>query len=305
MKKALSIIMFTLFSIIYAQELGKEVSVTKNWISVIDTYNNELKLSNGSISNRTNKATKDLSLDFYLSENPVDFSNLGVYGTLITKNPINSINRNSSISGITLQNTIKKLPADGTYYQILVLTEKNGDIKDIVQLSSKVFIENGKLITKNEKIAPVEKTNNPSRTDMSGVTDITKPIKLKVVTDNKIILDKEWKINIDYKEFMVQLTGGKIRNNSSEKTNNLIIDVYLVKNNMSSINANFDGIHIGKIPLESMEGKETISKAVLKTNLRAIPPQGTYYIMLTVSETDNAGNAVVRSTKLFKNAITL
>lgn len=307
MKKALSAVALILLSFINAQELGKEISVSKNWISVINLDGNELKLSNGSISNQLNKSTRKLSLDFYLSENPYDASNPDSFGILIAKNPINSLNRNATISGISLQNKIKQVPNDGTYYQILVLTEVNGNVKDITQLRSQILIKNGKLQFKIESEKSEinnNKTPNTSKTDMSGVTDINKPTKLSVKMDNNITLQNEWKIEIDFKNFMVKIIGGDIANNTSKNTGNIVLDVFLTKDNQTEFTGNFQGIHIAKAPLDSIENSKKLLGASIKTNLRAVPPSGTYYLLLTVSKLDASGNQTVVNSKTFKNPIT-
>lgn len=313
MKKALSALALILFSFIYAQDLGKEISVSKNWITVINLDGNELRLSNGSISNHQNKSTRKLSLDFYLSKNPYDNANPDDLGVLVAKNPINSLNRNSSISGISLVNSIKQIPEDGVYYQILVLNEGNGNVRDIAQLRSQIVIENGKLSPKkDDKNTDVSVADNsttePKRTpqaDMSGVTDITTPTKLTIRPDNSISLEKEWKIEIDFKEFMVNIIGGDIANNKMEDANGVILDVFLTKDNQTTFTSNFEGIHISKAPLQQTLAKaKRMTGAKIKTNLRAIPPSGTYYLLLTISETDKDGNQVVINSRTFQNPIT-
>ncbi|SMC60018.1 hypothetical protein [Moheibacter sediminis] len=306
MKKALSALALILLSFINAQELGKEVSVSKNWMSVVNLDGNELRLSNGSVSNHLNKSTKKLSLDFYLSQNPYDVSNPDSYGILIAKNPVNSLNRNASISGISLQNRIKQVPEDGIYYQILVLTDVNGGVKDLTQLRSQIIIKNGKLQPKKEvDNTEINKTpNNTSRTDMSGVTDLSKPTKLTIKSDNSISLENEWKIEIDFKNFMVKIIGGDMANNKSENTGKIVLDVFLTKDNQTVFSSNFEGIQIAMVPLDPIENAKKLIGASIKTNLRAIPPSGTYYLLLTVSELDDSGNQIVVNSKTFKNPIT-
>lgn len=316
MKKALSALALILFSIIYAQELGKEVSLSKNWITVINLNDNELRLSNGSITNNLNKSTRKLSLDYYLSKTPFDASNPEIMGFfMVSKNPISSINRNASISGISLKNKMKQTPEDGLYYQILVLTEINGDVKDIVQLRNQITIEDGSL--QSSKEAPKDNTvitdntqttetsERVSQTDMSGVTDITKPTKLTIRPDNSISLEKEWKIEIDFKNFMVNILGGDIANNKLEDAKGIILDVFLTKDDQTTFTSNFEGIHISKAPLQQTLVKaKRMTGAKIKTNLRAIPPSGTYYLLLTISEMDKDGNQVVINSRTFQNPIT-
>lgn len=316
MKKALSALALILFSFIYAQELGKDVSLSKNWITAINLNDNELRLSNGSITNNLNKSTRRLSLDYYLSQTPLDASNPEITGFfMVSKNPIKAIGRNSSISGISLQNKMKQTPEDGIYYQILVLTETNGNIKDIVQLRNQVTIANGSLQSDNatpkdntavvEGNSAKETSERASQTDMSGVTDMSQPTKLTIRPDNSISLEKEWKIEIDFKNFMVNIIGGDIANNKLEDANGIILDVYLTKDDQTTFTSNFEGIHISKAPLQQTLGKaKRMTGAKIKTNLRAVPPSGTYYLLLTISEADASGNQVVLNSRTFQNPIT-
>ncbi len=302
MKKALSAFVFVLFSLIHAQELGKEVSISKNWITSIN--NNNLSLSNGRIINHTDKSTNRLNLDYYLSSTKYNSSEPGINGILLAQSPINPINKNASISGVSIQNKIDILPQDGTYYQILSLSEYNGSIKDIVGLPRQIVIENGNLqFKKDDDIFSRQSIKQINQT--MALTDLEKPIKLNVKSDNSILLEKEWKINIDYKEFMVMLIGGDIVNNTSENSNKLILDVYLAKENLYELKSNFEGVHIAKAPIDGVANSKRLSNASIKTNLRAIPPQGTYYLLLTLSELDESGNPIIKDTKSFKNAITL
>src|SRR5690606_21199433 len=182
--------------------------------------------------------TKSLSLDLYFSESALDPENLKLEGVLVAKNPINSIKRNSSLSGISLQNSIKNNIPNGAYYQILALTDRDGNLLDLLQLRGGIRVQEGEI---QAYTPPVEKK---SSADMSGVTDLNKPVKLAVSNDNSITLEKNWNLDIDYKNFMINLTGGDIANNKTEQTGNIILDVFLTKDNQTSLTSNFDGMQI-------------------------------------------------------------
>src|SRR5690606_19429677 len=135
------------------------------------------------------------------------------------KNPLKPIKGNNSISGISISNSMVNLPADGTYYQILILTDQSGTIKDAHNLNKQIVIESGKINFKEEEkkealpqtVKSLDDVREINKTD--ALTDLNKPIKINALLDESLTLEKEWKINIDFANFMVNLTGGDIANN--------------------------------------------------------------------------------------------
>lgn len=315
MKKALSAVALILFTLISAQELKtisfnvdninkSQIKISKNWTSAIQ--NKTLTISNGSVTNQTTSSSGRLKIEYYLSPGVLDLSSQKFEGFLIADTPLRSIDRNTSSVGVIIKNTVNNLPPEGSYNPVLVLTNNSGNILDIIQLNGSIIIENG--VISKEKIDQPSETKideKESKADKSGITDLNTPIKLNVNLDNSISLEKEWKINIDFKNFMVDLKGGDIANNTTQDSKNLIIDVYLSKGEAATLTSNFEGIHIAKAPLNPILKSKRAVGASIKTNLRAIPPQGTYHIIMTLSEVDDSGKAVVKNTKSFQNAVTL
>lgn len=311
MKNALFVIgLFCIPFLTFAQEtktisfeqadLAKsDFKISKNWTSTIQ--DKSLTISNGNISNKSNGNSGKLKLEYYLFNSPLNFSSNSINGFLIAETPIRSINRNASSVGVIIKNTVRDLPPQGIYYPVLALSNSNGQILDLIQLSDLIVIENESMAKKQTEIP---KKENESKTDMSAVTDLNKPIKLNVDLDNSISLEKEWKINIDFKNFMINLNGGDIANNTATDSKKLILDVYLSKGE-PAFTSDFQGIHIAKAPLNPIKKSKRTVGTSIKTNLRAIPPQGTYHIIMTLSEVDDSGKAIVKNTKSFQNAVTL
>lgn len=306
MKNTLFVIAFCASILTFAQELKSftfdknnksEFKISTNWNSSIQ--NKSLTISNGSISNKSNGNSGRLKLEYYLFASPLDNSTYNFEGFLIAETPIRSIDKNASSVGIIIKNSVQNLPPDGAYYPVLSLTNSNGKVLDLIQLNDIIIIENENMA---KKVIKAE----DKKADMSGLTDLNKPIKLNVNLDSSISLENEWKINIDFKNFMVDLKGGDIANNTTKDTKNLVVDVYLSKGEAATLTSNFEGIHIAKAPLENpIEKSKKATGVTIKTNLRAIPPQGTYHIIMTLSEVDDSGKAVVKNTKSFQNAVTL
>lgn len=326
MKKALFVIGLFLSVFVTAQELRTvsfdrdqlnktEIKLSATWNS--DIVNKSLSIYNGNISNRSNGSTGGLRLEYYLAPGKVNLSENQLTGYFIAQTPINNINRNTSAIGVSIRNTVTNLPPDGNYYPVLVLTNSNGRILDIFQMDGIIEIRNNSMHQSNivqaepieDKIesvpVPVKTEEKRTATNMSAVTDINKPVKLNVRIDKNIVFEKDWKLEIDYKEFMVSLAGGDIANNTNANTGKLIVDVYFTKDRQADFSSNFNGILVASAPVDPVGGQMKLSSVSIRTNLRAVPPQGVYYMVMTLSEVEDSGKTVLKSFRPFKNPVTL
>src|SRR5690606_25601835 len=132
-------------------------------------------------------------------------------------------------------------------------------------------LKNSNILVDKDRIALVLPPSKPE-TNFEGVTDPNKPIELVVQNDNSLVLDGEWKVEIDFKNFMVSILGGNIINNTANDVKKFKIDVYLTNEKISSISQNFDGLQIASVPFEQViPGNSKAIDTSIKTNLRAIP----------------------------------
>lgn len=330
MKKALFAFSLFLSFLAAAQEIRtisfneeqlkkSEITLSTTWTS--DIINKSLSIYNGNISNRANGNTGGLKLEYYLAPEEINLSKNQFTAYFIAQTPINNINSNTSMVGVAIRTSVQNLPPDGIYYPVLILTSANGRILDIYQMDGIVEIENNAMHKLNivqadvpaAPITPVEQ-NIPqivntkeisTTTNMAGVTDINKPVKVTVRLDKHVVFENEWKIEIDYKNFMVNLTGGDIANNTNQDSENLIVDVYFTTQKEMDFSNNFDGILIASSPVDPVGKQMKLRKVSIKTNLRAIPPQGTYYIVIALSEMDEAGKPAIKSFRTYDNPQTL
>jgi len=317
MKKLLTISMlFTLF-ISYAQELktvkfnesdiAKDLILSKNWNVSLNDLN--INISQGRITNKLGVESRNLKLTYYISNNLVELTTGEFQGFLLSEIPIRPITRNGSIIGINIESRLSSLPIDGNYFQTLVLSDDNGNVKDILQLPMTINVQNNSiaLVKPKEDIVVVDTVEviTETETDFSGVTDPNLPLNLIVSNSELLSLSELWTVEIDWINWAVMINGGKIKNNQSTNSGKLFLDVYLVKEKLQNPIVTFNGFHVATALIrDTMFANTTSSNITVKTNLRAIVPQGDYYILLTLSEEINGEKKVV-SFRNFSNKVTL
>lgn len=134
--------------------------------------------------------------------------------------------------------------------------------------------------------------------------DLNSTYKMAVANDNSLAFNGAWKVEINPKDFMVNVKGGTLSNISENDAQNLTIDVFLIDEKVINLeNSEFNGVKISSANIGSMGAKQNYNNFGVKTNLTTIPNSGNYYILLTVSSTDKDGNQVVRSSRTFENQV--
>lgn len=181
----------------------------------------------------------------------------------------------------------------------MILTDSRGSVLDFKSLNeTQIISKDGTFsIALPEVEEPIMEV--PHQESMTEV-------KITMNEDNSVILGKDWKIDIDFKNFKVNLTGGEISNLRPKEVKNTKIDVFLTKENQDIITKDFSGLRIASANLErSLEGHTKMIDTNVTTDLLQIPPQGTYYILLTLSIIDDEGNWSVKNKRAFTETITL
>ncbi len=307
MKKIILFFTIVVSNLAFGQEIlsinqndlaNSTLKLSHDWMLEID--NQQATIKNGKISNSSSQSSGKMNLELYFSSAPLDLNSDQMEGFLVSTFNLKAIKGNSSFAGVNIQFKDQKIPSDGKYFPVLLLTQ-SGKIKDIVQINRRLKVQNNIVSIFNE----IEEAKNTT-TDTSGITDPNAPVEITVKNDNSITLEGEWKLDIDFKNFLVSILGGNIANNSSQDVDHLKIDVFLTKEKQTAISQNFDGLLIGSVPFESpIKAKNTFVDTSLKTNLRAIPSEGQYYILMTVSEIGSDGKTYMKSYRAFENPITL
>jgi len=269
---------------------NSKISLSDNWVTEIK--DNTVTIYNGRINNQTNQDVKKLELALYLLPEGKSVDNGNIEGYLVTSVPLEKIVQNSNLVGVNIRSSIKNIPPSGKYNSVLVLSNNKKQVVTYKKLNGLVETKDGKIAIYREQVQPVEK-----KPDLNPVT------QMELKEDNAIALEKDWQIDIDFKNFLVNILGGDISNNSPHNTE-VILDVYLTKDNQANITKSFEGVHIASADISKIEAYKKLVQTSVKTNMKAIPASGTYHILLTVSSKDENGKVAVRNKRVFPNTIT-
>lgn len=307
MKNYLLSAVFTLFAfvVISAQELQSinyttneinesKLTLSENWRTVIE--DSHVLIYNGNIKNGSSKNAKNLNVELYLTPKNMA-SNAGViHGYHLTKVPFSNISKSSSLVGINIKSEIKETPPAGQYNPVLVLTDSKGKVLAYQKVENILESKGGQLALLNSQTEPVG--GAPEKPELNPV------VQMDIKEDNSIALEKEWKVEVDFKNFVVKVIGGDITNKTSKDLNNIVLDVFLTKEEQSKISSNFDAVHIASAELTNkIESYKKFVDTTVTTNLTTIPQNGTYHILLTLSVKDEKGNHVVRTKRAFLDTI--
>jgi len=274
---------------------NSKLKLSQDWRLTIE--NQKVAIKNGRISNASSQPSGKMNLELFFSPAPLDLNSEKINGYPVSSFEISGTGGNSALAGVNILFETKQIPPDGNYFPVLILTQ-SGVIKDVFQMkNSNILVQNHTLTLFQPSIK--------NETNFSGVTDPNIPIQMVMLNDSGVTLDDDWKIEIDFKNYMVTLTGGDINNRSSKDIKHLKIDVFLTKEKLSDISQNFDGLQIASIPFnEPIFARSKFSGTKINTNLRAIPPAGPQYILMTVSEVGEDGKTYVKSIRTFEDPFT-
>src|SRR5690625_7174341 len=117
---------------------------------------------------------------------------------------------------------------------------------------------------------------------------------MKHVEDNSVVLDGEWKIEIDFKNFLVKMTGGDIANKVDQPQEDVAFEVFLTDQKLNKISEDFNGVKIASSKLgKPIDKKTTFFDREITTHITQIPQPGTHYIMVTILTPDTDRKSVV------------
>ena len=306
MKKIFLTTMFVFcVSGVFAQELQSvnyttneinesQLVLSTNWITKIE--NNSVLIYNGNIKNESNKNVRNINLELYLVPQKLKQTAGAIKGFHVTKVPFKDVAKKSSLVGVNIENEVSGVPPAGLYDPILILTDKNGKVLTYQKVNSVVESDGAKIAVKNIPLTPDGK--------VMKTPDLYPSFQMDIKEDNSIALENEWKVEVDFKNFMVKVIGGDISNKTSRDLNNVVLDVFLTKDVQNQVISNFDAVHIASAELSNkIESYKKFVDTTITTNLTTIPQNGTYHILLTLSVKDENGNSVVRTKRAFLDTI--
>lgn len=251
------------------------LKLEKKWL--ISDSQEEITFKNGIIKNSGPKQT-DFKIEFYLMSIDTQL-NESTQAYYLDALQFNSIKRNENLTNISLTTQFAENMKDGNYFP-LVLLKKGDAIVDVQQLN--------RLVKLGEE---------PKQ-------EIVTKTQIFTNEDKKFALIGNWDLEIDFKNFMVDITGKEMANYGNNDASDLVLEVFLTTQQFSEIPENFNGVLIATAPIDKVLNKnQSFYDVQVKTNLVNIPPNGTYNILYTLSTQDTEGKQIVRAKKVFEGTL--
>lgn len=251
------------------------LKLEKKWL--ISDSQEEITFKNGIIKNSGPKQT-DFKIEFYLMSIDTQL-NESTQAYYLDAMQFNSIKRNENLTNISLTTQFAENMKDGNYFP-LVLLKKGDTIVDVQQLN--------RLVKLGEE---------PKQ-------EIVTKTQIFTNEDKKFALIGNWDLEIDFKNFMVDITGKEMANYGNNDASDLVLEVFLTTQQFSEIPENFNGVLIATAPIDKVLNKnQSFYDVQVKTNLVNIPPNGTYNILYTLSTQDTEGKQIVRAKKVFEGTL--
>ena len=290
--------------------INKDYSFEGIWKISNDGNTSNYKISGGKLTNYSNKTSQTLFLDLYFapSKASVDLYNLP-----------NKINTNAQLgnlegNGTSFNNVIVTFKgsdvqalSQGDYTPILLLKEKeSGSILNYKVLSNKISLESNNIlidkVVKNVELPQVTNDNTLASTKNIDATlsDIYTPVESSLDIENanrKVKLSGVWKLEIDFNTLMVTVDGinNSIQNLGSKPTNKLKLLVYFSKQNISDAKE-IDGFELLNFDIFPISGNTKAEKLTFTSNITKLVPAGEYYPILVLTEKNDEGNYIIKST---------
>ncbi len=290
--------------------INKDYSFEGIWKISNDGNTSNYKISGGKLTNYSNKTSQTLFLDLYFapSKTSVDLYNLP-----------NKINTNAQLgnlegNGTSFNNVIVTFKgsdvqalSQGDYTPILLLKEKeSGSILNYKVLSNKISLESNNIlidkVVKNVELPQVTNDNTLASTKNIDATlsDIYTPVESSLDIENanrKVKLSGVWKLEIDFSTLMVTVDGinNSIQNLGSKPTNKLKLLVYFSKQNISDAKE-IDGFELLNFDIFPISGNTKAEKLTFTSNITKLVPAGEYYPILVLTEKNDEGNYIIKST---------
>nr|WP_314546939.1 hypothetical protein [uncultured Empedobacter sp.] len=290
--------------------INKDYSFEGVWKISNDGNTSNYKISGGKLTNYSNKTSQTLFLDLYFapSKTSVDLYNLP-----------NKINTNAQLgqlegNGTSFNNVIVTFKASdlqtlaqGDYTPILLLKEKeSGSILNYKVLSNKISLESNNIlidkVVKNVELPQVTDANTLASTKNIDATlsDIYTPVESSLDIENankKLKLAGIWKLEIDFNTLMVTVDGinNSIQNLNSKPTNKLKLLVYFSKQNIVN-EKEIDGFELLNFDVYPVSGNTKAEKLSFTSNITKLIPAGEYYPILVLTEKNDEGNYIIKST---------
>ncbi|WP_068598657.1 hypothetical protein ACF3NR_11215 [Vaginella massiliensis] len=261
------------------------ITLDGNW--VIKKEKNTFYVYGSSITNHSLKPSSYLKLTLYLlSEEELNNSNFG------KKNKIGDLNvgriggNGSKIQNVYIQfeeNLLKKFES-GTYYPVLKLNSNLADIK----ILNAIDLNDGKIEEKKMLATthPSDRVNETTATQEINKVEFA-PIEYRPFYLTVVKLEGQLQLNIDYKNFMVNLGGEEalLKNISSSSSKPIRLRLSLVENYLPGVAAK--GYNVAEFEVDPLEAGTALTNFTFKSSLQNLVPKGSYNPIIQVVEKEN------------------
>lgn len=266
-----------------------ELKLTNDWS--YNLINNQLTVSEGTVSNLTNQTLKDLNLKLFLAPTDVKQSKSSIMAFPAAEASIKKLKSKENRTDIQLKTPETLKVTDGNYEIHLVLFNKSGKVLDYVNTHKKVNFQNGKWVEGVKE--GISKTENQPKTNY----------KLEVKAEKLLKFEKEWKFETKFDSNQIKLTGGSVANYGNNPVSDLVINVFLTKERENSIHSDFKGILIASAQLGELNASSRADVQQITTNLIQHATKGEYYILMTLGVIGENGSYQIYDTRSFETKV--
>lgn len=290
--------------------INKDYSFDGIWKISNDGNTSNFKISGGKLTNYSNKTSQNLFLDLYFvpSKSSLDLYDLP-----------NKINTNAQLgqlegNGTSFNNVIVtfkcsdvQLLSQGDYVPILLLKDREtNSILNYKILSNKISLDSNNIlidrVVDNAELPILTEENTLASTKYIDATlsDIYTTVESSLDIENankKVKLSGVWKLEIDFNTLMVTVDGinNSIQNLGSKPTNKLKLLVYFSRQDIYDVKE-IDGFELLNFDLSPISGNTKLEKLSFNSNITKLVPAGEYYPILVLTERNDQGNYIIKST---------
>ncbi len=292
--------------------INKDFSFDGLWRITNNPQSNTYQINGSRLINYTNKTSDFLYLDLYFVPSNASVNLYELPNKINTRADLGPLEGNgTSFSNVSVNfkdSDIRELN-QGNYTPVLLLKEKaTGSIINYKILSNKISLETNQIIIdKKEEITELPLTvTDPDKIIVSNekldasLSNIYTPVGSDLDLSNanqKLRLVGIWQLEIDYQTLTAKIEGinNAIQNLDSKPTNKLKLLIYFSKEDIKEINqvSGYELLNVDVLPLT---GNTKVEKPVFNTNLTKLIPSGEYFPILVLTEQNDQGNYIIKST---------
>jgi hypothetical protein len=292
--------------------INKDYSFDGLWKISNNSQNNTYQINGSRLVNYTNKTTDFLYLDLYFVPSNASINLYELPNKINTRADLGQLEGNgTSFSNVSVNFKDSDIRAlnQGKYTPVLLLKEKStGNIVNYKILSNKISLETneifidkkidasslpltltdpGKKVISNEKL---DASLSNIYTTVGSELDLTN-------ANEKLRLVGIWQLEIDYQTMIAKIEGinNAIQNLDSKPTSKLKLLIYFSKEDIKD-SKEVSGYELLNVDVLPLTGHTKVDKPVFTTNLTKLVPKGDYYPILVLTEQNNEGNYIIKST---------